>query len=158
MEPRRVLLICTHNSARSQMAEGMLRTWGGDGLAAFSAGTELSSVRPEAVAVMREIEIDISDQRSKLISDFAGQSFDWVITVCDRAQQQCATIPGMALTMHWSVEDPSAATGNEEERLAAFRRVRDDLRNRIRLFVLAAERSDLSAPEPIRLPAELALG
>ena len=158
MTERRVLLICTHNSARSQMAEGMLRAWGGDQIAAFSAGTELSSVRPEAIAVMSEIGIDISGQRSKLISEFAGQQFDWVITVCDRARQQCATIPGMSQAMHWSVEDPSEATGSEEERLTAFRRVRDDLRGRIRMFVLAAGRDDIPPPEPVKLPDRITVG
>lgn len=158
MTERRALLICTHNSARSQMAEGMLRAWGGGKIAAFSAGTDLSTVRPEAVTVMSEIGIDISDQRSKLISEFAGQSFNWVITVCDRARQQCATIPGMGQALHWSVEDPSEATGSEEERLTAFRRVRDDLRGRMRMFVLAAGRDDIPPPEPVKLPDRITVG
>ena len=155
MQPRRVLLVCTHNSARSQMAEGMLRTWGGDRFSAFSAGTEQSVVRPEAVAVMAEIGIDISAQRSKTLAEFAGQEFDWLITVCDRARQSCATIPGLGETTHWSVEDPSEAEGSEEERLAAFRRVRDDLQGRIHMFILAAGRDDASS-QPVRLPVELA--
>lgn len=158
MTQRRVLVVCTHNSARSQMAEGMLRTWGGERLAAFSAGTELSTVRPEAIAVMDEIGIDISGQRSKLISEFAGQAFDWVVTVCDRAQQQCATIPGMGPAMHWSVEDPSEAAGGAEERLVAFRRVRDDLQGRIRIFIDASGRDDTPAPEPVQLPERITIG
>jgi len=157
MTTRRVLVICTHNSARSQMAEGMLRAWGGEQIAAFSAGTERSIVRPEAITVMREIGIDISVQRSKLISEFAGQAFDWVVTVCDRAQQQCATIPGMGPAMHWSVEDPSAADGGEEERLAAFRRVRDDLHGRIRRFIRSAGRDDIPPPAPVQLPDRIAV-
>jgi arsenate reductase len=155
MEPRRVLVVCTHNSARSQMAEGMLRAWGGERFEAHSAGTQVSNVRPEAIAVMAEIGIDISGQHSKLISDFAGQEFDWLVTVCDRARQSCAMIPGLGETMHWSIEDPSEATGSQEERLAAFRRVRDDLRGRIHMFVLAVGRED-AAPMPVRLPDDLA--
>jgi arsenate reductase (thioredoxin) len=158
MTQRRVLVICTHNSARSQMAEGMLRAWGGEHIAAYSGGTELSTVRPEAITAMDEIGIDISGQRSKLISEFAGQTFDWVITVCDRARQHCATIPGMGQAMHWSVEDPSEATGSEDERMTAFRRVRDDLRGRIRMFILAAGRDDIPAPEPVRLPERIIVG
>jgi len=155
MEPRRVLVVCTHNSARSQMAEGMLRAWGGDRFAAFSAGTQRSTVRPEAIAVMGEIGIDISSHRSKLISEFAGEDFDWLLTVCDRARQSCAMIPGLGETMHWSIEDPSEATGSQEERLAAFRRVRDDLRGRIHLFILAAGREG-AATMPVHLPEDLA--
>lgn len=155
MEPRRVLVVCTHNSARSQMAEGMLRAWGGERFEAHSAGTQVSTVRPEATAVMAEIGIDISGQRSKLISDFAGQDFDWLVTVCDRARQSCAMIPGLGETTHWSIEDPSEATGSEDERLAAFRRVRGDLQGRIHMFILAAGREDAS-PQPVHLPDDLA--
>jgi len=155
MERRRVLVVCTHNSARSQMAEGMLRAWGDGRFEVFSAGTELSTVRPEAVAVMAEIGIDIGAHRSKLVSEFAGESFDWLVTVCDRARQSCAMIPGLGETMHWSVEDPSETTGDEVERLAAFRRVRDDLRGRIHMFILAAARED-AVPMPVRLPDDLA--
>jgi arsenate reductase len=158
MTQRRVLVVCTHNSARSQMAEGMLRTWGGERIAAFSAGTELSRVRPEAIEVMGEIGIDISGQRSKLISEFAGQAFDWVVTVCDRAQQQCATIPGMGPAIHWSVEDPSEAAGDAEERLLAFRRARDDLQGRIRNFIHGVGRDDAPPPEPVELPDRITIG
>jgi arsenate reductase len=146
-QARRVLFVCTHNSARSQMAEGMLRTWGGHGFEAHSAGTEASRVRPEAVAAMAEIGIDISGHRSKSVEEYLGQTFDWVITVCDQARQNCPVFPGVEQTGHWSVEDPSEATGSEEQRLAVFRRVRDDLRNRIHVFILAASREDLPAPE-----------
>jgi arsenate reductase len=150
-QARRVLFVCTHNSARSQMAEGMLRAWGGDRFEAHSAGTEVSSVRPEAIAVMSEIGIDIGQHRSKSVQDYLGQPFAWVITVCDQARQNCPTFPGVEQTGHWSVEDPSEANGDEQERLAAFRRVRDDLRNRMHVFILAASREDLPAPEVSRV-------
>jgi len=147
MQRRRVLFVCTHNSARSQMAEGMLRAWNGDDFEAHSAGTEVSTVRPEAVVVMAEIGIDISGHRSKSVDEYLGQKLDWVITVCDQARENCPVFPGVEQTGHWSVEDPSSATGDEEQRLQVFRRVRDDLRNRIHVFALAAARPDLPAPE-----------
>lgn len=146
-QARRVLFVCTHNSARSQMAEGMLRTWGGDRFEAHSAGTEVSSVRPEAIAAMAEIGIDIGGNRSKSVQEYLGKKFDWVITVCDQARQNCPVFPGVEQTGHWSVEDPSEATGTDEQRLEVFRRVRDDLRNRIHVFILAASREDLPAPK-----------
>jgi arsenate reductase len=148
---RRVLFVCTHNSARSQMAEGMLRAWGGDRFEAYSAGTEVSTVRPEAVTVMAEIGIDIGGHRSKSVDEFLGQKFEWVLTVCDQARQNCPVFPGVEQTGHWSVEDPSEATGSEEQRLEVFRRVRDDLRNRIHVFILAASREDLPAPAATRV-------
>jgi arsenate reductase len=148
MEPRRVLFVCTHNSARSQIAEGMVRAWGGDRFEPFSAGTEPSTVRDEAVEVMREIGIDISAQRSKHVDHFLDQPFHWVITVCDDARQNCPIFPGADQAAHWSIPDPSAAEGTREERLHAFRRARDDLRDRIHIFLLAAARDDLPAPEP----------
>jgi arsenate reductase len=129
------------------MAEGMLRTWGGGRFEAQSAGTEVSSVRPEAIAAMAEIGIDIGGHRSKSVQEYLGQKFDWVITVCDQARQNCPVFPGVEQIGHWSVEDPSEATGTDEQRLEAFRRVRDDLRNRIHVFILAASRDDLPAPE-----------
>ena len=144
---RRVLFVCTHNSARSQMAEGMLRAWNGDDFEVFSAGTEVSTVRPEAIQVMDEIGIDISGHRSKSVQDYLGQQFDWVITVCDQARQNCPVFPGVDQTAHWSVEDPSAALGDAQQQREAFRRVRDDLRNRIHVFALAAARPELPAPE-----------
>ena len=150
-QPRPVLFVCTHNSARSQMAEGMLRAWNGDDFEAHSAGTEVSTVRPEAIAVMAEIGIDISGHRSKSVEDFLGQKFEWVITVCDQARQNCPVFPGVEQTGHWSVEDPSEATGSEAQRLEAFRRVRDDLRSRIHVFILAASRDDLPAPATTRV-------
>jgi arsenate reductase len=134
---RRVIFVCTHNSARSQMAEGMLRGWGGSRYEALSAGTEATDVRPEAIAVMREIGIEISGQSSKTLEPFLGQRFDWLVTVCDQAREACPTLPGVANQAHWSVDDPSAAQGDEEERLAAFRTARDDLARRVRGFLAA---------------------
>ncbi len=136
-ERRRVIFVCTHNSARSQMAEGMLRAWGGERYEVVSAGTERTRVRPEAVAVMREVGIDIGDQASKTLEGFLGQPFDWLITVCDQARESCPTLPGVRHQEHWSVDDPSAADGNEEARLAAFRIARDDLAGRVRAFLAA---------------------
>jgi arsenate reductase len=146
MDRRRVIFICTHNSARSQMAEGMLRAWGREAFEVFSAGTEATSVRSEAIAVMREIGIDISGHESKTLERFINQPFDWVITVCDTARQNCPIFPGAETSAHWAVDDPAEAAGTEEERLAAFRHARDDLRNRIHMFLLAAGREDLPRP------------
>jgi arsenate reductase len=127
-DKRRVLILCTGNSARSQMAEGLLRQDAGDRFAVFSAGTEPGRVRPEAVAVMRELDIDISGQRSKSVDEFTGQQFDYVLTVCDNAKESCPIFPAGTVTIHQNFEDPAAVDGSEEERLAAFRRVRDELR------------------------------
>jgi len=132
MPKPRVLILCTGNSARSQMAEGLLRHDSGDRFEVFSAGTKPTHVRPEAIAVMRELGIDISGQRSKSVDEFAGQDFDYVVTVCDNAQASCPIFPGNTKQIHWSFEDPAAAEGSPEQRLAAFRRVRDELRERFR--------------------------
>jgi arsenate reductase len=146
MDTRRVLFVCTHNSARSQMAEAMLREWAGDRFEAFSAGTEATAVRPEAVQVMAEIGIDISGHASKSIETFRGQAFEWFITVCDEAQKNCPVLPGVPNAAHWSIEDPSAAQGRAEERLEAFRQARGRLRDRLRLFFLAGGRDDITPP------------
>ena len=135
-QPDRVLFVCTHNSARSQMAEGMVRAWGGGRFEALSAGTEASHVRPEAIAVMREIGIDISGHTSKTILPFIGESFAWVITVCDAAKEACPTMPGAERQAHWSIDDPSEVEGTEKERLDAFRTARDSLRDRVHRFLL----------------------
>lgn len=135
---RRVLILCTGNSARSQMAEGLLRNLGRDRVEVFSAGVAPTHVRPEAIEAMREIGIDISSQRSKSIDEFTGQAFDYVITVCDNANQECPIFPGKTERIHWSIEDPAAVRGNEQAKLAAFRRVRDELNDRLREFVLSA--------------------
>src|SRR6188508_2384880 len=112
-DPQRVIFVCTHNSARSQMAEGMLRAWGGDRFEVFSAGTEAGRLRPEAVRVMDEIGIDISGQASKTLEPFLGQAFSWLVTVCDEAKEVCPTIPGVGQQAHWSIDDPSTAEGDE---------------------------------------------
>jgi arsenate reductase len=132
---RRVLILCTGNSARSQMAEGLLRHGAGDRLEVFSAGTRPSQVRPEAIAVMRERGIDISGHRSKSVDEFAGQPFDVVITVCDNAKESCPVFPARTQRIHWSLEDPAAANGPETQRLAAFRRIRDELEIYIEGFI-----------------------
>lgn len=151
MEKKRVLFVCTHNSARSQMAEGMLRAWGGERFEAFSAGTEATLVRPEAIAVMAEIGIDISGHRSKVLGEFRGRSFEWLITVCDRARTECSNVPGVANPAHWGIEDPSAVEGEESARIDAFRRVRDDISQRMHMFILAGGRSDVPPPQPVTL-------
>ena len=132
---QRVIFVCTHNSARSQMAEGMLRAWGGDRYEVFSAGTEATRVRPEAIRVMDEIGIDISGQASKTLEPFVGERFDWLVTVCDDAREACPTLPGVARQAHWSIEDPSAVEGDEEARLRGFRAARDELRDRLDRFL-----------------------
>ena len=131
----RVLILCTGNSARSQMAEGLLRHDGGEAFEVASAGTKPSHVRRKAIAAMREIGIDISAHRSKSLDEFAGQAFDYVITVCDHAKESCPVFPAATKRLHWSLDDPAAVQGLEEERLAAFRRVRDQLRMRLQQFV-----------------------
>jgi arsenate reductase len=125
---KRVLILCTGNSARSQMAEGLLRHDAGEQFEVESAGTKPGVVRPEAIAAMRELGIDISGQRSKHVDEFKGQHFDVVITVCDNAKESCPVFFGAAKRLHHSFEDPAAAQGSEGERLALFRRVRDELR------------------------------
>jgi arsenate reductase (thioredoxin) len=128
---RRVLFLCTHNSARSQMAEGLLCHLVGDRFEAMSAGTEATRVRPLAVRAMEEIGIDISGQESKTLDRFLGESFDYVITVCDDANEACPFFPAAANRLHWSFEDPSRVEGSEEERLAIFRSMRDRIHRRI---------------------------
>ena len=130
----RVLILCTGNSARSQMAEGLLRHDAGDVYEVFSAGTKPTRVRPEAISVMREVGIDISGHRSKSVDEFAGQDFDYVITVCDNAKESCPIFPAKTKRIHWSIEDPAAVQGSEEETLTAFRRARDELRARLEAF------------------------
>lgn len=139
MSKPRVLFVCTHNSARSQMAEGLLHHFAPDQFEALSAGTEVSSVRPEAIKVMAEIGIDISSQQSKSVQGFIGQEFAWVVTVCDRARETCPVFPGSARAAHWDFDDPSAAKGSEEQRLQVFRRVRDEIRDRVRMFIPDAD-------------------
>jgi arsenate reductase len=132
---KRVLFLCTGNSCRSQMAEGLLRELAGNEFDAESAGTNLTRINPMAVRVMAEAAIDITDQYSKSVDEMKGQRFDYVITVCDRAREACPVFPHDAMKLHWSFEDPAEATGTEEERLSVFRGVRDEIANRIREFL-----------------------
>jgi arsenate reductase len=127
-EKKRVLILCTGNSARSQMAEGLLRHDAGERFEVQSAGTKPTAVRPEAIAVMLDLGIDISGHRSKSAAEFAGQRFDFVLTVCDSARESCPVFLGPAARLHHSFDDPAAGGGSAEERLALFRRVRDELR------------------------------
>jgi arsenate reductase len=132
----RVLFLCVHNSARSQMAEGLLRAWGGDRFEVQSAGSDATEVRPLAVQTMAELGIDISRQRSKTTDAFSGQVFDYVITVCDDAREACPYFPGAVERRNWSFDDPSGATGSQAEQLAVFRRIRDEIAARIRSELL----------------------
>jgi arsenate reductase len=134
-EKKRVLILCTGNSARSQMAEGLLRQMGGDRFEVFSAGVSPTRVRPEAIEVMKEIGIDISNHHSKSVEQFSGQEFDYVITVCDNANEQCPVFPGRTQRLHWGFDDPAAVEGDEDARLAVFRRVRDEIAQQLRLFL-----------------------
>ena len=127
----RVLFLCTHNSARSQMAEGLLRYLAGDRFEANSAGTEATHVRPLAVRAMGEIGVDVSGQESKALDRYLGEPFEYVVTVCDAANEACPVFPGAKNRLHWSFEDPAQATGTEEERMEVFRKVRDEIRERI---------------------------
>jgi arsenate reductase len=132
---KRVLILCTGNSARSQMAEGLLRHDAGRWLDVESAGTKPSIVRPEAIAAMKELGIDISGHRSKSVVEFDGLHFDCVITVCDSARESCPVFFGGAKRLHHDFDDPAALNGSEEERLILFRRVRDELRVYLAGFV-----------------------
>lgn len=116
------------------MAEGLLRHDAGDRFEVFSAGTQPSHVRSEAIAAMGELGIDISGQRSKSVDEFSGKKFDYVLTVCDNAKESCPMFPGETVTIHHNFEDPAAAQGSEEERLAVFQRVRDEIRQYLREF------------------------
>jgi arsenate reductase len=136
MSRRRVLFVCTHNSARSQLAEGFLRALGSDRLEAASAGTEARGVHPFAIQAMAEAGIDISEHESKTIDRYLTQPFDLVVTVCDDAAEACLVFPNAAERRHWSFPDPSAVVGDEETRFAAFAAVRDAIRERIETDLL----------------------
>ena len=140
MAPIRVLFVCTHNSARSQIAEALLRRDGGADFEAHSAGTERTQVNPYAVRALAEQGIDWSGARSKVLTEFLGQSFDHVITVCDRAREACPAFPGATSTLHWGLDDPSDAEGSDEERLEAFRRTVAEVTRRLRPFIEDARR------------------
>ncbi len=123
----KVLFLCTGNSSRSQMAEGLLRAMAGGRYDVFSAGTRPQGVNPDAVRAMREIGIDIAQQQSQHVDEFLNAGIDRVITVCDKAKESCPVFPGNAASIHWNFDDPAAATGGGEARLAVFRRVRDEI-------------------------------
>ena len=131
MNKERVLFLCTHNSARSQMAEGLLRALAGDRFEAQSAGTQTTAVNPLAIRVMAERGIDIGGHASKLYVGLMLDPWDYLITVCDDANEECPFVPGVKKRLHWSLEDPARATGTEEERLATFRKVRDQIEARL---------------------------
>ena len=129
--PIHLLFLCTHNSARSQMAEGLLRHLAGDRFEAYSAGTEATQVRPLAIRAMAELGIEVAGQESKTLDRYLGEPFAVVVTVCDQAAEACPVFPGARQRLHWSFPDPSRATGSEAEQLAVYRRVRDAIRARI---------------------------
>jgi arsenate reductase len=140
---QRVLILCTGNSARSQMAEGLLRTLSGERFEIFSAGSKPSSINPLAIAAMNERGIDIRSQCSKHLNEYLDQPFDYVITVCDNAAQTYPIFPGAARRIHWSFPDPAAVVGSESERLAAFRHVRAALEAQLRSW-LATDVAEVS--------------
>ena len=136
----RVLFLCTHNSARSQMAEGILRHLAGDQVEVASAGTEVTRVHPMAIKTMEARKIELSGQRSKHLDEFLSQQFDYVITVCDNARETCPIFPGAPERIHWSIPDPSSVEGDEAQRGAAFERAADDLLTRIRYLLSLLQR------------------
>ena len=136
MAKPRVLFLCTGNAARSQMAEAFLRTLKPDRFEAFSAGLDAQGINPLAIAVMAECGIDISAQRSKPLQEYLGRlHFGYLITLCDRAERECPTFPGMGTRLHWPIPDPAAVEGSEEERLEVFRRIRDAIEARLRAWL-----------------------
>ncbi len=132
---KKLLFLCTGNSCRSQMAEGLLRHWAGDRFEVLSAGTDPQAVHPLAVEIMGEIGVDISGHSSKSVKKFLDREFDYIITVCDRANETCPLFPGRAKRIHWNLKDPAQAEGNETEKLKAFRQVREELISRIEAFL-----------------------
>jgi arsenate reductase (thioredoxin) len=139
--PIRVLFVCTHNSARSQIAEALLQRYGGDDFAVYSAGTEATRVNPLAIQVLDELGIDWGQARSKVIGEFLDQQFDYVITVCDRARATCPVFPGSTNSLHWGLDDPSDVEGTEAHKLEAFRRTQVDVAARLRPFIEVALRA-----------------
>ncbi|MFP5341355.1 MAG: arsenate reductase ArsC [Candidatus Limnocylindria bacterium] len=139
-EPIRVLFVCTGNSARSLMAEALLRHHGGERFEVFSAGTEPKGVNPRTLRILAEAGIDASFARSKSVTEFLGQSFDYVVTVCDQARQSCPVFPGVHESLHWGYEDPAAATGTDEEQMAVFRKVFIQMAERVKQFAVVTAR------------------
>jgi arsenate reductase len=149
MKEKRVLFLCTGNSCRSHMAEGWLRKLGGDNYEVLSAGSKPAGyVHPLAIAAMRDVGVDISSHQSKSLDVFSGQQFDYVITVCDRAREACPVFSGATAQLHWSFDDPAHAAGSDEQKMAVFRRVREEIKHRIQLF-LAAEDKRSGGPHGI---------
>jgi arsenate reductase len=144
-EPIRVLFVCTGNSARSQIAEALLRDFGGPEFEVFSAGTEPKGVNPCTIRVLAEVDIDWSGARAKSVTEFLGQPFDYVITVCDRARQSCPVFPSNHNSMHWGLDDPAEVEGADERKLEAFRRTRIEVATRLRPFVELARRARTGA-------------
>ncbi|MEI7744808.1 MAG: MerR family transcriptional regulator [Chloroflexota bacterium] len=147
--PIRVLFLCTHNSARSQIAEALLTRYGGEDFVVRSAGTEETRVNPFAVRVLAEQGIDWSAARSKVLTEFTSEPWDYVITVCDRARQACPVFPGAVNSLHWGLDDPSEATGSDEERLAAFRQTATEVAVRLRPFIEIALRAAGRPSRPV---------
>jgi arsenate reductase len=139
-DPIRVLVVCTGNSARSILAEGLLRSKGGDGFEVHSAGTHPRGVNPMTLRVLEDAGIDASWARSKSVEEYLGQSFDFVITVCDQAREECPYFPGVHESLHWGYDDPAAVEGTEEERYAAFRKVFTQMAERIGTFIPLARK------------------
>ena len=137
-DPVRVLFLCTHNSARSQMAEGLLRQLGGNRFESHSAGTEATHLRPLAIQAMAEVGVDISGQQSKTLDRYLEQPFDYLVTVCDQANEACPVFFGARQRLHWSFPDPSKAQGTEDDQLEVYRAVRDDIRRHIERELLGA--------------------
>jgi len=134
-EMKKILVLCTGNSCRSQMAEGYIRKYGGEQVVVHSAGLEPHGLNPRAVRVMREVGIDISGHSSDHLNEYLDETFDYVITVCDNAARNCPVFPGDGARQHWPFEDPAGASGTEEEILGVFRRVRDEIGERIRVWL-----------------------
>ena len=150
-KPIRVIFVCGGNSARSQMAEAILRREGGGDFEVYSAGVwPKDDVHPMTIQVLKEIGIDISDARSKPVTDFLDQRFDYVVTVCDRARESCPVFPGAEESMHWGLDDPAEATGTEAQRLAVFRGVMTEIAVRMRTFIELARRAH---PDEAGVPA-----
>ena len=135
MNKQRVLFLCTHNSARSQMAEGFLRSLAGDRFEVASAGTQATRVHPLAIRAMAEVGIDLGGNTSKVVDAFVEQPWDYVITVCDGANEACPVFPKKSSRLHWSFEDPAQATGSDDQRLEVFRRVREQIRRRVTAWI-----------------------
>lgn len=142
----RVLFLCTHNAARSQMAEGILRDLSRGTVDVSSAGTEPAGVHPLAARALRDMNIDVRRQRSKHVDEFAGQTFDFVVTLCDSARELCPVFPGDPERIHWSFPDPGAVAGTEEERLQAFKHTARELATRLRPFLSVVERGVKRSP------------